>query len=202
MRRAYLATLLLWLSLSLLGAPANSIPRAEALGAIDGRFGAVEAFWAPNEAAALGIGWERILFYWNQLQPFGPDDWNSLHVRDEWLAEARSQGRTVVGLLKNTPEWATDGVFASGVPRGLFLPIDDPGNLWAAFTRRTASYYGDRGVHHWIIWNEPIAPGTYGHEFSGSLEEYFQLLKVAYLSIKGVNPAATIHLGGRQQLLF
>ena len=50
----------------------NTLPGASAQNAVDTRFGAVEAFWAPNEAAALGIGWERILFYWNQLQPFGP----------------------------------------------------------------------------------------------------------------------------------
>jgi hypothetical protein len=157
----------------------------------------VEAFWAPSEAADLGIGWERILFYWSQLQPFGPDDWNTLHVAEEWLAMASAQGRTVVGLLKNTPQWATDGALASGVPRGLFLPIDDPGNLWATYARRVASYYGARGVHHWIVWNEPdIAPQVYGHEFSGTVQEYYQLLKVAYQAIKGVDPSATIHLGG------
>lgn len=172
-------------------------PEAGAQGSLDPRFGAVEAFWAPNEAAALGIGWERILFYWSQLQPFGPEDWNTLHVADEWLALASAQGRTVVGLLKNTPQWATDGIVASGVPRGLFLPVDDPGNLWATYARRVASYYGPRGVHHWVIWNEPdIAADVYGHEFGGTIQEYYQLLKVAYQAIKGVDPTATIHLGG------
>lgn len=165
--------------------------------AVDPRFGAVESFWAPNEAADLGVGWERVLFYWNQIQPFGPDDWNSLHVRDEWLAEANARGRTVVGLLKNTPTWATDGEFAAGVPRGLYLPVDDPNNLWASYARRVAAYYGPRGVHHWIIWNEPdIAANVYGHEFSGSVEDYYRLVKVAYLAIKEADPGATIHLGG------
>jgi hypothetical protein len=165
--------------------------------AIDNRFGAVESFWAPGEAAELGVGWERILFYWNEIQPNGPDDWNTLHVYEEWLVEANNQGRTVVGLLKNTPNWATDGEFASGVPRGLYLPLDDPGNLWANYARRVASYYSSRGVHNWIIWNEPdIAPDVYGHEFSGSMADYYQLLKVAYLAIKQVDPNAKIHLGG------
>ncbi|WP_420631369.1 hypothetical protein [Candidatus Leptofilum sp.] len=165
--------------------------------AIDSRFGAVESFWAPGEAAELGVGWERILFYWNEIQPGGPDDWNTLHVHEEWLAEASAHGRTVVGLLKNTPNWATDGSFAAGVPRGLYLPVDDPGNLWANYARRVASYYSVRGVHNWIIWNEPdIAPDVYGHEFSGSMEDYYQLLKVAYTVIKQVDPNATIHLGG------
>ncbi|MCB8927501.1 MAG: hypothetical protein H6652_17955 [Ardenticatenaceae bacterium] len=163
----------------------------------DPRFGAVESFWAPGEAAELGVGWERILFYWNEIQPNGPNDWNTLHVHEEWLAEATAQGRTVVGLLKNTPNWATDGEFASGVPRGLYLPVDDPGNLWANYARRVASYYSAHGVHNWIIWNEPdIAPDVYGHEFSGSMADYYQLLKVAYIAIKQVDPNAKIHLGG------
>lgn len=165
--------------------------------AIDQRFGAVESFWAPNEAAELGVGWERILFYWNEIQPAGPEDWNTLHVLEEWLVEANAQGRTVTGLLKNTPLWATDDGSAAGVPRGLYLPIDDPNNLWANYTRRVASYYSQRGVHNWIIWNEPdIAPDVYGHEFAGSMDDYVQLLKVAYLTIKQVDPNAKIHLGG------
>jgi hypothetical protein len=157
----------------------------------------VESFWAPGEAAELGVGWERILFYWNEIQPTGPNDWNTLHVHEEWLAEATAQGRQVTGLLKNTPVWATDGQAAAGVPRGLYLPIDDPGNLWANYTRRVAAYYSAHGVHNWIIWNEPdIAPDVYGHEFSGSMADYYQLVKVAYLSIKQVDPNAKIHLGG------
>ena len=164
---------------------------------VDGRFGAIESFWAPQEAAELGVGWERILFYWNEIQPKNSDDWNTLHVLEEWLVEANSQNRTVLGLLKNTPAWATDGEPYSGVPRGLFLPIDDPDNLWANYIRRIVEYYGPRGVHHWIIWNEPeIDAGVYGHEFDGSVEEYVRLLQVSYLVAKEYDPEAVIHLAG------
>ena len=62
----------------------------------DPRFGAIESFWAAEEAAELDAGWERILFYWNQLQPTGPDDWNTLHVLEEWLDEANTQDRKVL----------------------------------------------------------------------------------------------------------
>ena len=194
MRKLFFICLILIVAV-LRGAAATS--PLEAQSALDRRFGAIEAFWAPNEAAELGVGWERILFYWNEIQPTGPNDWNTLHVPEEWLAEATANGRQVVGLLKNTPNWATDGEFASGVPHGLYLPLDDPGNLWANYTRRVATYYSGHNVHNWIIWNEPdIAPNVYGHEFSGSVQDYVQLLKVAYLSIKAVDPNATIHLGG------
>ncbi|MFO7662086.1 MAG: hypothetical protein R6X18_05775 [Chloroflexota bacterium] len=164
---------------------------------VDQRFGVIEAFWEEDDAAELRVGWDRILFYWNEIQPTGPDDWNTLHVLEEWLVEAQEQDRMVMGLLKNTPPWATDGAPFSGVPRGLYLPIDDPENLWAGYVRKVVEYYAPRGVHHWIVWNEPeIAPDVYGHEFAGTTQDYFQLLKVAYLVAKESDPEAMIHLAG------
>jgi hypothetical protein len=162
----------------------------------DPRFGAVEAFRDPVAATEAGVGWERILFYWSELQPNGPEDWNGYHVPDEWLALAAAQGREVVGLLKFTPQWATDGSYGCGVPRGLDLPVDDPGNLWATFIRRVVQTYVGR-INHWIIWNEPdIVPPTYGYEWCGTTEEYYRLLKVAYLVAHQVNPDVVIHLAG------
>lgn len=164
---------------------------------VDPRFGIIEAFWKPEDAAELGVGWDRILFYWNEIQPTGPDDWNTLHVLEEWLDDAREQDRKVMGLLKNTPQWATDGEPFSGVPRGLYLPIDDPDNLWAGYVSKVVDYYAPLGVHDWIVWNEPeISPGVYGHEFSGSTRDYYQLLKVAYQVAKESDPRAIIHLAG------
>lgn len=163
----------------------------------DTRFGAIESFWEPEFAADLGVGWDRILFLWHEIQPTGPDDWNTLHVLEEWLVDAAENGRTIVGLLKSTPPWAATNEPFSGVPRGLYLPPDDPGNLWAVFVRKVAQYYGAKGVHHWIVWNEPdIAPGVYGYEFGGSMQDYYRLLQVTYLVMKETDPQAVIHLGG------
>jgi hypothetical protein len=160
------------------------------------RFGAVEALRDPVAAAEADVGWERILFYWSELQPSGPEEWNGYHVPDIWFQLAGEQGRQVVGLLKHTPAWATDGPVGCGVPRGLDLPIDDPGNLWANFIRRVVGIYAGR-VERWIIWNEPdIVPPTYGYEWCGSMEEYYRLLKVAYLAAHQVSPDVTIHLAG------
>lgn len=163
----------------------------------DTRFGAIESFWEPEYAADLGVGWDRILFLWHEIQPTGPEDWNTLHVLEEWLVDAQENGRTIVGLLKSTPPWAAESEPYAGVPQGLYLPLDDPGNLWANFVRRAADYYGARGVHHWIVWNEPdIAPGVYGYEFGGSMQDYYRLLQVTYLVMKETDPQAVIHLGG------
>jgi hypothetical protein len=57
------------------------------------------------------------------------------------------------------------------------------------------SEYGGR-IKHWIVWNEPdIAPDHPGAQFDGSVEDYYQMVKVAYLAAKEVDPEAIIHLG-------
>ncbi|KXK48186.1 MAG: hypothetical protein IT298_12080 [Chloroflexi bacterium] len=160
-------------------------------------FGVVEAMWFPDIACDLGVGWERIIFDWGQHQPNGPDDWYTLNVDDRWLRAASDCNREVVAVIKNVPAWATDGRPGIGVPRGLDLPLDDPGNVWAAFMRRAAAYYAPRGVHRFIILNEPdIDRETYGFEFEGELEDYFNILKTAYLAARQGNPAARVHLAG------
>ena len=112
------------------------------VGAPDQRFGLTESFWLTEEAYQLRVGWERILFYWSEIQPDGPEEWNTLHVREEWIAQANSQGRMVVGLIKNTPDWASADGSPAGVPLGLWLPYDDPGNTWAQFVSKVAEFYG------------------------------------------------------------
>ncbi len=162
----------------------------------DSRFGAVEAFRDPKSAADLNLGWERILFYWSELQPNGPADWNIFHVEDGWISTALASGRQVVGLLENTPRWATDGAAQVGVPRGLYLPVDDPNNLWAQFVRKVVSRYRGR-IDHWVIWNEPdVEPPDDGVQWGGTVADYYRLVKVAYLAAKAVNPGAVIHLAG------
>ncbi|MBE0690660.1 MAG: hypothetical protein IH587_11125, partial [Anaerolineae bacterium] len=82
-------------------------------------FGIVEGFWLPDAASEIGAGWERIIFDWSQHQPNGPDDWNTLNVDARSLEAARDCDREVVGIVKHTPGWATDGLPNAGVPRGL-----------------------------------------------------------------------------------
>lgn len=164
--------------------------------ALDPRFGLVNAFEAPQAAAESGATWELLTLRWDQLQPDGATQWNANPEVDEWLASVRATGREAVGVLIGTPAWATDGSPAVGVPRGLYLPINDSGNVWAGFVRQAVSYYGARGVNRWVIWDAPdIAPAAVGSQWAGSVEDYYQLVKVAYLVAKQTNPNAMIHLG-------
>ncbi|NLE44091.1 MAG: hypothetical protein GX620_05170 [Chloroflexi bacterium] len=160
----------------------------------DPRFGVVEAYTAPGAATALGAGWTRITFYWNQIQRESAAEWNILPVSDQALATEIAQGRQVVGLLVTTPGWATDLGRGAGVPQGLYLPPDDPNNHWANFVRTIVGRYAGR-IDHWIIWNEPDIPASSPDlSWGGSVHDYLQLLRVAYAVTKATNPAAVVHL--------
>jgi len=156
----------------------------------DVRFGAVEAFVNAEAAADAGVGYSRIILRWDVIQPGGPADWKPANVPDPFVAAELDAGREVVAILIGTPAWAAvnpaDG--ARGVPRM---------DAWAAFARRMAQHYRGR-IHHWIIWNEPDVwqAGHPGQTWAGSVEEYAQLLKAAYLAIKEVDPAQQVHLAG------
>ena len=103
-----------------------------------------------------------------------------------WLKNAE-----LIGLLIGIPEWARD---AHGLPQGLWLDHDDPANLWAVFVRETAGRYAGR-IDHWIIWNEPDIDETeVAHSWNGSVDDFYQLQRVAYIAAKEANPHAVIHL--------
>ncbi|MBZ0300872.1 MAG: hypothetical protein K8J31_14070 [Anaerolineae bacterium] len=156
-------------------------------------FGVVEAHYRPDMASALGVSWERITFPWEQLQPNGPDDFNTGVIGEGYLGN----GRQIVGLIKGVPGWAAESGQFNGVPSGIDLPYDDPNNQFGAFVTRLVSHYSGLGVHHWIILNEPdIRPGEGTVEFAGDVNEYFHVLKTAYLAAHAVDPGAHIQLAG------
>jgi hypothetical protein len=162
----------------------------------DSRFGVIEAYHEPEMADQLGVGWERIIFYWSELEKRGPGDWNWFHAPVDRLDRELEGGREIVGLLAHTPAWATRGIPGAGLPYGLYHPLDDPTNYWARFVRRAVRAYKDQ-VHRWVIWNEPdIALDDYGAQWQGTTEDYYQLVKTAYIVAHEVDPSVKIHLGG------
>lgn len=95
-------------------------------------------------------------------------------------------------------------------PEGLFKPIfaDDtdtpgssktinPANPWARFVDRAVERYKPGGtagtnLRHWEIWNEP----DLCQFWSGTVDEYARLLKVAYIVIHWRDPDATVLWAG------
>jgi hypothetical protein len=201
-RRAHLRSFLRLLTVLMLAVVAVAAPaqgKAQAP-AKNPRFGIVNAYLAPDAAHSSGASWEIVTLHWDQIQPDGPTDWKTDPEIEQWLATARTQQREVVAVVVGTPQWATSGEAPTGVPRGLYLPVTDPGNAWAGFMSRAANYYGAKGINRWVIWkNQDVPISRQESLWDGSIEEYYQLVKTAYVSAKMANPSAVIHLGGEGQ---
>ena len=165
----------------------------------DGRFGMVQGIVQPDLAWRAGARWDRIIFPWSLIQRDGPNSWTQLYFTDEAIRAQARRGVTVAGILIYTPQWASPWPEKGrpvDPPRGLELKYDDPNNTWGQFVRKVVDRH--RGVvDHWIVWNEPdlYTPGL-RYTFDGSFEQYAQLLKVAYLNAKEINPKSKIILGG------
>jgi len=195
------AALLLVCALALIALPIWAAGAQDIERRPEQRFGVVEAYYRPADAIDLRVGWERMIFEWAKFQVGGPHEYSLSAVPEAWLAEAQQAGREVVGLLKNTPAWASESGMLGARPHGLHLPVDDPNNYWAAFVRQTVQHYGAVwDIHHWIIYNEPdIRPGEFPwYEFDGEVHDYFELLRVAYLAAQSVDPQARIYIAGMQ----
>jgi hypothetical protein len=174
----------------------DTLSTVSALGVPDYRFGAIETYAASDAATELGAGWTRVTFEWARIQPNGAQEWNAVPITDDVLDSEIARGRQVTGLLITTPAWATDTGIGPGVPQGLYLPPNDPNNLWANFVREIVTRYAGR-IDHWTIWNEPeISPTSPDATWGGSMEDFIQLLRVAYIVADQANPNATIHMAG------
>ncbi|HWE63998.1 MAG TPA: hypothetical protein VHB98_19970 [Chloroflexota bacterium] len=164
----------------------------------DPRFGVVDAYRAPRDASAIGARWERNAFWWKALQPNGPRSWNFFATdRDHQINSELRAGRKIVGELINTPDWAAVNPREHGasVPKGLYLPFNDPRNYWGHFVSLIAKRYAGR-IDQWIIWNEVSIPSGQWHTWDGTRADYAQLVKVAYLAATAANPRAQIILAG------
>jgi len=156
----------------------------------DPRFGIVEAYVNSAAANEAGAGYTRIIFQWDLIQPGGAGDWKPANVPDPFIQAELDAGREVVAALTSTPDWAAaDG---SGSPKA----VPDMA-YWEQFVRRMAQQYRGR-IRHWIIWNEPDVWDVDhpGGTWAGSEEDYFRLLKTAYLAIKDVDPSMQVHMAG------
>lgn len=159
--------------------------------------GAVDAFRAPQRAAEMGVQWQRIMFDWSALQPASPDQWSWVaHLLDLARSE-RDAGRPMIGLLMSTPSWASGTSDPKSPPLGLELSPDDPKNVWTAWVRGLAERFTG-AIDTWVLWNEPDVWSDENHarQWTGSLAQYYQLLRLGYLTAKSANPRATVLLAG------
>ncbi|MBX5466136.1 MAG: cell wall-binding repeat-containing protein [Firmicutes bacterium] len=159
----------------------------------DPRFGVANAQDNPSEAVALGAGWSRIPFFWNDLEP-KPGVFNAFATDGDAPERAlAASGVHLVGVIEGAPTWAEaspkPGVETA--PKGLDLPWNAPGNLWGQFVYHLAKHY-EGLINTWIIGNEISIPqGPYA-TWGGTVPEFARLIAVAYAAIHAANPAAHV----------
>ena len=140
------------------------------------------------DAGARVNRWE---FRWDRIEP-QPGAWD-FAAPDAAVQSDQKYGLDTLGILIGTPGWAArrGQKPGNGLPRGLYLAYTDPRNLWADYVRQTVSHYKGQ-VAWWEIWNEPDLQFFW----TGSPDDYFRLLKVAYLTIQAADPAARVLMAG------
>ena len=148
--------------------------------------------WA-TQAADFGAKLNRFSLDWQRAEPSpGAFDFT---VPDEYVRSDIAHGFDTIAILEHTPFWATNIATtntSAQVPDGLYLPWNDPSNVWGAYVFATASHFKGR-IPFYELWNEPDLLGGVG--WAGSRADFFQLLKVGYLAVKAADPAAQVITG-------
>jgi hypothetical protein len=171
-----------------------------------------------RNALELGAGWNRYPIYWDRVetQP-GTFDWAAY---DQQVTSDLSYGFSINAILLGRPGFFADGknneriaglqepIFADGSDFPEPEKAINPDNPWANFVMQTVARYkpggvlalqedwpANQGIRVWEVWNEP----DFELFWSGSIEDYARLLKVAYIVAKNVDPNAQMMFGG---LLF
>jgi hypothetical protein len=177
-------------------APERAVAANAAAVTRDVRFGLNQAWEAPEAADQAGAGWSRLMFWWSALQPNGPQDWNDYATdHDSYIDEELARGRELVGVVINTPAWASASGSPNAVPANLYTSWNDPKNNWGRFVQKLAAHYKGR-IDSWIIWNEVDIPNGQWRTWDGTVDDYAQLMRVAYPAIKAGNPRAKVALYG------
>ncbi len=136
--------------------------------------------------AAAHTGWVRIDIGWQTIQEHGSSDYESwyLDIVDRAVNEASSHGIKVLGMLWRTPSWACGGC------SNPYSPPSNPSS-YAKFARWAAERWAGK-VQAWEVWNEPNQDDFW----TGSAQQYVNLLKAAYPAFKAGDPNTKVVIGG------
>jgi polysaccharide biosynthesis protein PslG len=140
--------------------------------------------------SAMNVTWVKIDMDWSVVEGRpGEFDWA---ITDMFVDEAAAHQINVLGLVAFTPEWALPASAGdTDYPRH-YRPeqLED----FANFARTAAERYASKGVRSWEIWNEPNI-GKFWPPVQNA-GEYGEMFRKAAAAIRGVDPEATVLIGG------
>jgi hypothetical protein len=124
-----------------------------------------------------GFRWVKQEFAWREIEGLGPGvfDWDKT---DRVMDQIDSFGLNVIARVGVQPEWAGGAYPQVGPP--------DDYQEFANFLHALATHYRGR-IDAYQIWNEPNLAREWGNR-PPNPAEYTELLKVAYQTIKAVDP--------------
>jgi hypothetical protein len=136
-----------------------------------------------DKLAAAGVRWIAIDVGWAAVEsvPGRLSQWQ-INRLSRAVNLARARGLKVEVMLWRTPSWANGGLSPEVAP----LSADGFGR----FAGMLAARFKGR-VSAWQIWAEPNSP----HAFTGSADDYVELLRASYPRIKAADPKALVVLG-------
>ncbi|MBU0611677.1 MAG: hypothetical protein KKI08_27615 [Armatimonadetes bacterium] len=163
------------------------IPNSYFGGHMDG----IHLQWHLQQARRIGVQWARChdmmqWTWWDRIQPDGPDQWK---WGDNAQATVDRLGFGTSGEFLWVPKWAQNPQMPPGRSPRTYPPADMA--AFAKYVYETVSHFKG-SIHVWEMWNEP----HYGGFFSGSPEQYAQMLQVAYREAKRADPTCLVMGGG------
>lgn len=151
---------------------------------------------APKEKAYLiklymndlGVKWVNGNVFRKTVEPRpGVYNWKEL----DFLVKDILKDLDIVFNINPKTKWYVEGSIKVGKKE--YIPGGEINSksykLYREFLKQLINNYKDK-VHQWMIFNEPVP------EYKESPEDYIKLLKISYLTIKEVDPQATVYFGG------
>ena len=142
----------------------------------------VEEFQLINEICPV---WLRKTFYWSRIEK-EKDNFNFSYY-DNFVNNAKSQGKKVLAILAYATTWLNDGKNNDYISEKNI-------KYFLNYIEVTVNRYKGK-VDAWEIWNEPN-----WIFWKGTDKEFFELSRLAALKIKEIDPNAYIVGGNFQRL--
>jgi GH35 family endo-1,4-beta-xylanase len=140
--------------------------------------------------AEMNVTWVRIDIDWSVIESEQSQlDWTST---DTLVEQAAAHRMNVLGVLAFSPAWTRSSA-PDPSPNAKHSRPDEV-TSYANFARVAAERYTARGVRSWEIWNEPNTSKFWPPR--PDADEYGNLFRAAAEAIRGVDPEATLLIGG------